>query len=102
MATDDDDLLNDLAGEGGTVTRVAGDVNPTGFYTQTVAVPTAQTDTLTVRLVVVFLGLAVLGALAAVAWLVAGGKDPGAVATIGTTALGALAAVLVSTRSAKA
>lgn len=70
--------------------------------TTLVANPTAQTDTTTVRMVVTALAATVLGALGAVTWLISTGQDAAQiapVATMGTTGLGALAAVLVSTRS---
>lgn len=67
-----------------------------------IANPVAQTDTLTVRLVVVMLGLVVLGGLAGTVWLISQhftAADLNSVGYVTTGALGALSAVLVSTRS---
>lgn len=61
-----------------------------------------MTDIRIVRMVVLFLGMFCIGALAAMAWLIHG-KTPGAELAIIAgpmgTALGALGAVLVSTRT---
>jgi hypothetical protein len=60
------------------------------------------TDTWTVRLVIIFLGL--IGLVAAVGGLVLAGLDrsvPGEVLALGTGAAGALAGILASTRSSR-
>lgn len=61
-----------------------------------------MTNQLTVTLVVVFLGLVALLSLGLTFWLIHDGTDDAAlilaVSSPGTTALGAVAAVLVSTR----
>lgn len=62
------------------------------------------TDRTTVRMVVAFLGVICLAALGAAVWLASQDIDPAVISAVAvaplTTALGALAAVLVSTRSA--
>lgn len=61
-----------------------------------------MTDTTTIRIVVLSLAVIALASLAGVIWLVHGNTDAAAVALVGSpgqVALGALAGVLVSTRS---
>lgn len=65
----------------------------------------SATDRTTVRMVVAFLGVICLAALAAAVWLASQKIDAAVISAVAvaplTTSLGALAAVLVSTRSAK-